>query len=179
MNKKSKVILLPCSSYREEIVYENLEIGLELLGGIENIVGKEESVLLKPNLLKKAEVDKAVITHPTVVGMFARLMREKGYQDMALAVQELIRTQGGYTLIADHKVFDTLELPVMGLMSDAGFRYSHIKLKRMIEKAHEMGVPDGIAPFITLSFMALPVIPEIRITPRGIYDVCTGEFYKY
>ena len=39
-------------------------------------------------------------------------------QDMALAVQELIRTQGGYTLIADHKVFDTLELPVMGLMSD-------------------------------------------------------------
>ena len=63
---------------------------------------------------------------------------------MALAVQELIRTQGGYTLIADHKVFDTLELPVMGLMSDAGFRYSHIKLKRMIEKAHEMGVPDGI-----------------------------------
>ena len=85
MNKKSKVILLPCNSYREEIVYENLEIGLELLGGIENIVGKEESVLLKPNLLKKAEVDKAVITHPTVVGMFARLMREKGYQDMALA----------------------------------------------------------------------------------------------
>mgnify|MGYP004506235635 FL=1 len=100
-------------------------------------------------------------------------------RDMALAVQELIRTQGGYTLIVDHQVFDTLELPVMGLMSDAGFRYSHIKLKRMIEKAHEMGVPDGIAPFITLSFMALPVIPEIRITPRGIYDVCTGEFYKY
>ena len=100
-------------------------------------------------------------------------------RDMALAVQELIRTQGGYTLIVDHQVFDTLELPVMGLMSDAGFRYSHIKLKKMIEKAHEMGVPDGIAPFITLSFMALPVIPEIRITPRGIYDVCTGEFYKY
>ena len=100
-------------------------------------------------------------------------------RDMALAVQELIRTQGGYTLIVDHQVFDTLELPVMALMSDAGFRYSHIKLKRMIEKAHEMGVPDGIAPFITLSFMALPVIPEIRITPRGIYDVCTGEFYKY
>ena len=85
MNKKSKVILLPCSSYREEIVYENLEIGLELLGGIEKIVKKEESILLKPNLLKKAEVDKAVITHPSVVGMFARLMREKGYQDLSLA----------------------------------------------------------------------------------------------
>ena len=85
MNKKSKVILLPCSSYREEIVQETLEIGLELLGGIEKIVKKEESILLKPNLLKKAEVDKAVITHPSVVGMFARLMREKGYQDLSLA----------------------------------------------------------------------------------------------
>ena len=71
MNKKSKVILLPCNSYREELVYENLETGLELLGSLESIVGKEESVLLKPNLLKKAEVDKAVITHPVIVGMFA------------------------------------------------------------------------------------------------------------
>ena len=83
--------------------------------------------------------------------------------------QELIRTQGGYTLVADHHVYDTLELPVMGLMSDAGFQYSHRKLERMIRKAHEMGVPDAMAPFITLSFMALPVIPEIRVTPRGIY----------
>ena len=48
----------------------------------------------------------------------------------------------------------------------------------MIHKAHEMGVPDAMAPFITLSFMALPVIPEIRVTPRGIYNVCSGEFYQ-
>lgn len=41
MNKKSKVILLPCNSYREELVYENLETGLELLGGLESIVGKK------------------------------------------------------------------------------------------------------------------------------------------
>ena len=81
--------------------------------------------------------------------------------------------------MADHRVFDTLELPVMGLMSDAGFRYSNTKLKTMIEKAHSMGVPEGIAPFITLSFMALPVIPEVRVTPRGIYDVVKGEFYQF
>ena len=74
-------------------------------------------------------------------------------EDMYLAVQELIRTQGGYTLVADHHVYDTLELPIMGLMSDAGFQYSHRKLERMIRKAHEMGVPDAMAPFITLSFM--------------------------
>ena len=40
--KKSKVILLPCNSYREEIVYNNLKTGLELLGGIQSFVDKEE-----------------------------------------------------------------------------------------------------------------------------------------
>ena len=99
-------------------------------------------------------------------------------KDMWLAVQELIRVQGGYTIISDHRVFDTLELPVMGLMSDAGYQYSNRKLKTMIDKAHEMGVGRGVDPFITLSFMALPVIPEIRITPRGIYDVLSGEFSR-
>lgn len=99
-------------------------------------------------------------------------------EDMKLAVEELIRTQGGYTIVSNHKVFDTLELPVMGLMSDAGYQYSNSKLKIMIDKAHQMGVGKGIDPFITLSFMALPVIPEIRITPRGIYDVLSGDFYR-
>lgn len=92
-------------------------------------------------------------------------------RDMVLAVQELIRTQGGYTLIEDGKVFDTLPLPIMGLMSDAGYETVNGKLSRMIPKAHSMGIPEGFDPFITLSFMALPVIPEIRITPRGIYLV--------
>ena len=99
-------------------------------------------------------------------------------KDMWLAVQELIRVQGGYTIVSDHRVFDTLELPVMGLMSDAGYQYSNCKLKTMIDKAHEMGVGRGVDPFITLSFMALPVIPEIRITPRGIYGVLSGEFSR-
>ena len=99
-------------------------------------------------------------------------------EDMKLAIEELIRTQGGYTIVSNHKVFDTLELPVMGLMSDAGYQYSNSKLKIMIDKAHQMGVGKGIDPFITLSFMALPVIPEIRITPRGIYDVLSGDFYR-
>lgn len=99
-------------------------------------------------------------------------------EDMELAVQELIRTQGGYTIVSEHRVFDTLELPVMGLMSDAGYEYGNEKLKGMIEKAYSMGVSRGHDPFITLSFMALPVIPEVRVTPRGIYDVLRGQFYQ-
>lgn len=97
-------------------------------------------------------------------------------EDMELAVKELMRTQGGYTIVEGHKVYDTLALPVMGLMSDNGFEKDNATLKRMIEKAHEMGVKKGHDPFITLSFMALPVIPQIRITPRGVYDVEEGRF---
>ena len=92
-------------------------------------------------------------------------------RDMYLAVKELIRTQGGYTLVENGSVYETLPLPVMGLMSDAGYETVNAVLKRMIRKAHEMGVREGFDPFITLSFMALPVIPEIRITPRGVYLV--------
>ena len=91
--------------------------------------------------------------------------------DMLIAVQELIRTQGGYTLVEKGEVFDTLPLPVMGLMSDLGFDEVNRILARMLKKAHGMGIPSGFDPFITLSFMALPVIPEIRITPRGLYIV--------
>ena len=92
-------------------------------------------------------------------------------RDMALAVKEMMRTQGGYTLVRDGEIYGTLPLPVMGLMSDAGYESVNEALAKMIPKAHEMGVKDGFDPFITLSFMALPVIPEIRITPRGIYLV--------
>ena len=91
--------------------------------------------------------------------------------DMAIAVNELHRVQGGFTLVANGKVFDTLPLPVMGLMSDAGFESVDRHLKRMKKKALEMGVHQDVDPFVTLSFLALPVIPELRITPRGLYKM--------
>lgn len=92
-------------------------------------------------------------------------------RDMVLAVREIMRTQGGYTLVCGGEIYGTLPLPVMGLMSDAGYAKVNAALEKMIPKAHRMGIPMGFDPFITLSFMALPVIPEIRITPRGIYLV--------
>lgn len=80
--EKSKVILVPCESYQEELVYERLKTGIELLGGWESLIGKEEKILLKPNLVRKAELERAVITHPAVVGAAARLLREAGYEKL-------------------------------------------------------------------------------------------------
>lgn len=82
--QKSKVVLLPCESYEEEQIRRLLKKGLDLLGGAEALADREAQILLKPNLLKKAEVEKAVITHPVVVGAFAGLLREEGYKNIVL-----------------------------------------------------------------------------------------------
>ena len=71
---KSKVVLLPCREYDEEKIYMLLKQGLDFLGGVETLIPKDAKILLKPNLLKKAEVEKAVITHPVVVGVFAGIL---------------------------------------------------------------------------------------------------------
>ena len=96
-------------------------------------------------------------------------------EDILKAVRELERVHGGYTIVENGEIFDTLELPVMGLISDKSYTYVNKKVKRMTAKAHKMGVPRGMEPFVTLSFMALPVIPEIRCTPRGMYSVTEGK----
>lgn len=92
-------------------------------------------------------------------------------EDIALAVNEIARVQGGYTVVQNGKVYETLPLPIMGLMTDVHFEEVNEKLKVMKDKAFEMGVSKDFDPFITLSFMALTVIPELRVTPRGLYRV--------
>lgn len=98
--------------------------------------------------------------------------------DMAAAARELARVQGGYTIVADGEVKGTLALPVCGLMSSDSAQTLIRDLDKMIETARQAGVREGIDPFITLSFMALPVIPEIRITDMGVFDVTKFEFVK-
>ncbi|MBO6258173.1 MAG: adenine deaminase [Succinivibrio sp.] len=88
--------------------------------------------------------------------------------DMALAVNELIRLQGGIVLVEQGKIYEELALPIMGLMSDAPHDEVKVKMDRLKKKAHEMGVSQDIDPFITLSFLSLPVIPRLRIIPRGL-----------
>ena len=109
--KRSKVVVLPCEDYEEEKIYRLLRKGMEVLGGVSAFIGKEEKILLKPNLLKKAEVEKAVITHPAVVGAFARFLREEGYANIVLAdscghgsTNQVIRGTGMDTCLEKYKI---------------------------------------------------------------------------
>ena len=108
---KSKVVLLPCGEYDEEKVYTLLKQGLYLVGGVEALIPKDGKILLKPNLLKRAEVEKAVITHPVVVGAFARILRENGYEQIVLAdscghgtTQAVIRGTGMDTYLEKYQI---------------------------------------------------------------------------
>lgn len=97
---------------------------------------------------------------------------------MNAAAKELVRVQGGYTLVKGTEVIDTLPLNICGLMSSAPAEELIGSLDEIAAKAHAQGVLDGIDPFISLSFMALPVIPKLRITDMGMFDTEKFEFIK-
>lgn len=100
-------------------------------------------------------------------------------EDMNRAIQELILCKGGYTVVCTGKKPYTLPLEIMGLMTQRNYEEVNRQLAFMIVKACEMGVPKEIDPFITLSFLALPVIPDYRITPKGMFDVTKQKFFTY
>ena len=95
---------------------------------------------------------------------------------MELAVQELIRLNGGYVIASGGEVKQKLELPIMGLMSPENHEIVENRVNDMTAYARAIGVNNGIDRFINLSFMALTVIPQIRITDRGVYDVVDDRF---
>jgi len=100
-------------------------------------------------------------------------------RDMLAAVSALIERQGGYVLVKNGKIINAVGLEIMGLMpmsNNAEFVQNEIA--RLIKNAHQMGVNADIDPLVTLSFLSLPVIPDIRITTRGIYDAVRGEYIK-
>lgn len=97
-------------------------------------------------------------------------------EDMAVAAQELVRVQGGYTLVHKGDVVGTVPLDIGGLMSSASADEIIASLEAIKQAAHAQGVGEKIDPFISLSFMALPVIPRLRITDMGMFDVDKFNF---
>lgn len=98
-------------------------------------------------------------------------------EDMELAVKELIRMQGGAVLTCDGEVLETMALPVGGIMSDQSGKWVDEKLVSLHQIAcKELGVNEAVDPLMTLCFMALPVIPELKMTDMGLFDVGKFEF---
>ena len=96
--------------------------------------------------------------------------------DLAAAINRISDLRGGIVVVENGAVTAELPLPVAGLMSDAPLEEVNDLLESAKAAAHAMGVPPVVDPFMTLSFMSLPVIPALKITTQGVFDV---EQWKY
>jgi adenine deaminase len=90
--------------------------------------------------------------------------------DMMSAIEQIIRMRGGLVAIVDGKVLSSLTLEIAGLMSSAAFEKVERGMKNLASATRKMGCQLK-RPFMTLSFMALPVIPELKLTDKGLVDV--------
>jgi adenine deaminase len=90
--------------------------------------------------------------------------------DMAAAVNRLIKIKGGFVAAVDGKVMAELALPVAGLMSDRPFEEVEQGLRKLRQAVSAMGTTLH-EPFLQMAFLALPVIPHLRITDMGLVDV--------
>ncbi len=97
-------------------------------------------------------------------------------EDMAFAARRIVENRGGITVVDGGKVLGEVALEIAGLMSDTDLREVNARLEAAKDAAYSLGVGRGIDPFMTLSFMSLPVIPTLRLTTKGMVDVLTQQF---
>lgn len=91
-------------------------------------------------------------------------------KDMEVAVNTLIAIGGGIVLVSQGKILDSLSLPIAGLITSENPYEVNSKLKNLSATARKYGVHKDFDPFLTLGFMALSVIPKLKITSRGLFD---------
>ena len=98
-------------------------------------------------------------------------------EEMEFAVNSLIAQEGGIVLVKDGKVIESMPMPIAGLMSDQSGEWVDEKLTAIHEKAYaELGICGDVEPVMTLCFMSLAVIPEVKLTDMGLFDVTTFSF---
>lgn len=98
--------------------------------------------------------------------------------DIAVAVNAIRKAKGGIAVVENGEVKALLELPVAGLMSEEKLETVNEKLEKAKAEAYRLGADKSIDPFMTLSFLSLPVIPSLRITTKGVFDVEKCELLK-
>ncbi len=98
-------------------------------------------------------------------------------EDILLAINELEKIGGGITVVSKGEVLKSLPLEIGGIMSQQSVEKVSYKLKDMLKLSYEkLNVSKGLDPFMTLSFIALPVIPDIKITDLGLFHVPSFKF---
>ena len=98
-------------------------------------------------------------------------------EEIEVAVNKLVEQRGGIVVIKDKEVLSYMKMPIAGLMSDQSGEFVSQRIEEIHEIAHnELGVSREIEAVMTLCFMALPVIPELKLTDMGLFDVTQFDF---
>ncbi|MCM3726162.1 adenine deaminase [Neobacillus cucumis] len=93
--------------------------------------------------------------------------------DMVVAANAIKDMQGGMIVVNQGEVIASLELSIAGLMSDRPYQEVYSKLNEINLALRTLGANDHFNPFLTLSFLSLPVIPELKLTDQGLFQVST------
>ena len=96
--------------------------------------------------------------------------------DMFAAIDALEACGGGYVVVRGGRMLARLPLPIAGLMSDKPLPQVNGMLENAKLQARVLGVTPGVDPFMTLSFMSLTVIPTLRVTTQGVFDVEAQQY---
>jgi adenine deaminase len=154
------------------------------------ITDHEPSVSLEKDILKLAVIERHHNTGHIGVGFVNGYGLKKGAiassvahdshnmiavgtndADLAAAANCIREMQGGWAIAQDGKIIAKLPLPIAGLMSELDAKTLASKINELLAVARELGVEEGIDPFLTLAFASLPVIPELRLITTGLFDV--------
>ena len=191
---KEKFDLPNYNKYRAMVLIKD-----KVITGQEEIVFKNKvksSDLIAQNLVKIAVVERHKKTGNVGLGLLKGFGLQKGALalsighdshniivvglnsfDMYKAVQKIDELQGGIVIAKQGEIINYLPLEIAGLMSKKSIPETAKKLEQMKRIISSMGVVHR-NPFMTLSFMALPVIPSLKITDQGLFDVEENKFVK-
>ena len=158
-------------------------------------LGKAENIDVSEDILKVAVVERHKNTGHIGVGFIKGYGLKRGSvatsishdshniivvgeneEDMAFAVNKVREQRGGIAVVDNGRVLASLPLEIAGLMTNKPLLETNSFLENAKTAAEKLGVSKGVDPFMTLSFMSLPVIPEVRLTTRGIIDVVKQQY---
>lgn len=164
---------------------------------VSNDCGLAEKIDLEKDILKIAVIERHKNTHHIGIGYI------KGYglrtgavatsishdshniiavgvsdEEIAAAANKVVELNGGIVVMRNGEALGAVKLPVAGIMSDDTLENVNRDLENAKSRALELGVSKEIDPFMTLSFMSLPVIPTLRLTTHGVFDVTKWKYVE-
>ena len=162
---------------------------------VSNDCGLAEKIDLEKDILKIAVIERHRNTHHIGIGYIKGYGLKAGAvatsishdshniiavgvskKEIAAAANKVVELNGGIVVMRDGETLGAVSLPVAGIMSDDTLENVNRDLENAKSCALELGVSKEIDPFMTLSFMSLPVIPTLRLTTHGVFDVTKWQY---